>query len=261
MGTSAHLKRKHMPHSKRLLTKALCVLVFLSSTAALSQNLIATTVFDLALGEPFNIQECKYEVVEHEMGVEGIPVAKRNRGLFGKPNHISKMYRYTEEKPSRGKCFKRVGPFYTSSPLPGVELPPASPPNNQKVKLVYAEGLRPDIADSEDIWIGIQDSKLTGIRFYFNKKNERNVFRALSKKYGQPALSEKFTLQTPMGTLRDYYRAQWTSPKLQVTFLSLDTNQIGYDPQDAPLGYLSEVGSATVQYVAHEAAPLERNPL
>lgn len=250
-----------MPRSKRLLAKASCVLVFLCSTAVLAQNLIATTVFDLALGEPFNIQECKYEIVEQEMGMEGIPIAKRNRGLFGKPNHISRMYRYTENKPSRDKCFKRVGPFYTSSPPPGVELPPALPPNNQKVKLVYADGLRPEVADSEDIWIGIQDSKLTGIRFYFNTRNERNVFRALSKKYGQPALSERFTLQAPTGTLRDYYRAKWTLPRLQVTFLSLDTNQIGYDPQDAPLGYLSEVGSATVQYLAHEVTPLERNPL
>ncbi|MBS0515407.1 MAG: hypothetical protein JSS16_08035 [Proteobacteria bacterium] len=237
------------------------VFVLLSSTTALAKDSGPTSVFDLTLGEPFNIRECKYEVLEQQMGMEGIAVAKRNRGLLGKPDHISKMYRYTEAKPSADKCFQRVGPFYTSSPTPGASLPPALPPNNQKVKLVYADSSRPAIADSEDIWIGIQDSKLTGVRFYFQNRNEQNAFQTVSKKYGPPASTEKFTIQTPAGTLKSYYSAKWSFPKLQVTFLSLDTNQIGYDPQDAPLGYLSEVGSVTVQYKVQEAAKADNNPL
>jgi hypothetical protein len=247
--------------SKFTLAKVSFVLFFLSSATAFAKDLSSTSVFDLTLGEPFNIRECKYEILEQEMGMEGLPVAKRNRGLFGKPDHISKMYRYTEVKPSADKCFQRVGPFYTSSPIPGAELPPASSPNNQKVKLIYADSLRPALANSEDIWIGIQDAKLTGIRFYFQNRTERNVFQALAKKYGQPTSNEKFTLQTPMGTLKSYYSAKWSFPKLEVTFLSLDTNQIGYDPQDAPIGYLSEVGSVTVQYKIQEATKADNNPL
>lgn len=52
-----------------------------------------------------------------------------------------------------------------------------------------------------------------------------------------------------MGERKDYYEAKWLFPKLVVTFLSIDTNQIGYNPNDAPLGYLSKVGSVTIQYV------------
>ena len=235
--------------------------VLLSATCAFAQTVTSTSVFDLSLGEPFNIRECKFTIVEQEMGMEGMPVAKRNRGLFGKPDHILKMYRYTEDKPASDKCFKRVGPFYTSSPIPGVDLPPASTPNNQKVKLVYADSLRPALADSEDIWVGIQDSRLTGIRFYFQNRNEQNVFQTLEKKYGKPEASEKFTLQTPTGSIKSYYSATWRLPAMQVSFLSLDTNQIGYDPQDAPIGYLSEVGSVTVQYKIQEAAKVDNNPL
>jgi hypothetical protein len=236
-------------------------LVFLSSAMAFSQNLDSTAVFDLKLGEPFTIRECQFEVTGQEMGKEGIAVGKRNRGLFGKPDHVMKMYRYTEAKPASDKCFQRVGPFYTSTPMPGVPLPPVVPPNNQKVKLMYADSLRPSIADSEDIWVGIQDTKLTGIRFYFQHRNADSAFDVLVKKYGPPASNEKLVLETPTGTLRHYSIAKWNSPKLQVTFLGLDTNQIGYDPQDAPLGYRSQVGSVTVQYKGQETAKPTQNPL
>lgn len=149
---------------QRLLTfprKAALVLLTLCCTPVFSKDAQNYKVFDLALGEPFSIRECKYEIVEQEMGIEGVAVAKRNRGLFGKPHHTSRMYRYTESKPSADKCFQRVGPFYTSAPIPDVDLPSATPPNNQKVKLVYAESGRPAIADSNDIWVGIQGAKLT----------------------------------------------------------------------------------------------------
>lgn len=236
------------------------LIVFLFSTTAIAKD-TGTLVFDLNLGKPFNIRECRYEILEQEMGMEGVAVPKRNRGLFGKPNHISKRYHYTETKPSTGKCFQRVGPFYTSSPTPGMDLPPALPPNNQRVKLIYADGLRPAIADSEDIWVGIQDSKLTGLRFYFKNRNERNVYQVLLKKYGQPASNEKFTIQDPRGMVKSYYSAKWSLPRLQVTFLSLDTNQIGYDPQDAPIGFFSEIGSVTVQYKIQEMIKTDNNPL
>lgn len=235
--------------------------IFLLSVEANSKDLNPTTVFDLTLGQPFTVRECNYEVLENEIGMEGIAAGKRNRGLFGKPDHTSKIYRYTEVKPSADKCFQRVGPFYTSMPPPGLSLPPTTPPNNQKVKLIYSDGLRPAIADSEDIWVGIQDTRLTGIRFYFQTRNEQRTFQVLLQKYGHPASNEKYTLQTPTGTLKTFYSAKWEFPRLEVTFLSLDTNQIGYDPQDAPIGYLSEVGSVTVQYKIQEASTTDNNPL
>ena len=242
--------------------KKLAGCALLSCAAAFSKDLDVASVFDLTMGEPFAIRECKFEVSEQQMGMEGVAVPRRNRGLIGKPHHVSKMVRYTEAKPATDKCFQRVGPGYTSSPNPGADVTPGVAPNNQKVKLVYADSLRPGIADSEDIWVGIQDTKLTGIRFYFQNRNEANAFQALVKKYGQPASNEKFDLQMPNGQLRPYYRAQWNFPKLQVTFLSLDTNQIGYDPQDAPIGYRSEVGSVTIQYKAQAAAAKpDNNPL
>lgn len=42
---------------------------------------------------------------------------------------------------------------------------------------------------------------------------------------------------------------KWNFSNLKVTFLSIYTNQIGYDPNNAPIGYLSEVGSVTIQYI------------
>lgn len=234
---------------------------FLFPPILLAKDAVPTSVFDLVLGQPFTIRECSYEIVEREMGMEGVAVPKRNRGLFGKPDHVSKMYRYTEIKPATDKCFQRVGPFYTSPPIPGVALPPALPPNNQKVKLIYADDARPALADSEDIWIGIQDTRLTGIRFYFQNRNERNVLQVLIKKYGRPDSTEKFVLQTPEGTLRNYSNTNWNFPRLRVTFLSLETKQIGYDPQDSPIGYRSEVGSVTVQYLEQETIRGDGNPL
>ena len=218
------------------------------------------TVFDLVLNSTFDIRECAFEVVETQVGKEGIAVGKRNRGLFGKPDHVSRVYRYTEQMPASGKCFQRVGPFYTSSPVPGMPLPPVVPPNDQKVKLLYADDVRPSIADAEDIWVGIQDTKLTGVRFYFRTGNEREVLQTLQKKYGKPASSDKYYVQGPAGDIKNYYDAKWNLPELQVTFLSLDTNQIGYDPENAPLGYYSVVGSVTVQYKVQQARK-DNNPL
>ncbi len=241
-------------------TAAIALLLLIPS-AAFPKDAMPTSVFDLNLGEPFEVRECKYEIVEQEMGIEGVAVKKRNRGLFGKPDHVSRSYRYLESKPTADKCFQRVGPSYTSAPLPGVEIQPIAPPNNQKVKLVYADSLRPALADSDDIWVGIQNFKLTGVRFYFQSRNEQGVFQALLKKYGPATSKDKFTLSTPAGEVKTFYSAKWSLPRLQVTFLSLDTGQIGYDPQDAPIGHLSQVGSVTVQYKVQETVRPDNNPL
>ena len=235
--------------------------LLLTSSGAHAAGAAPTSVFDLTLGEPFVIRECRYEIVESEVGIEGIAVQKRNRGLFGRPERISRTYRYTELKPAKDKCFQRVGPFYTSAPPAGADLPAVTPPNNQKVKLVYSDETRPGIADSEDIWVGIQDSRLTGIRFYFHHRNEWTVLQALQKKYGQSMSGEKFSFQTSLGVVRSFYSTNWNFSNIDVKFLSLDTNQIGYDPQDAPIGDRSEVGSVTIQYRQLERAREEKNRL
>lgn len=227
-----------------------------SSVTFFSQDL---SVFDLKLNEPFNIRECKYDIEESADVSVG--------GLLGRKKKIlQRMYRYIETIPTEGKCFQRVGMYYTDSPPPGtsaaINLPPVVAPNNQVVKLVYANNLRPAIADSEDIWVGIQETKLTGVRFYFNYyKSEKTVFQVLNKKYGKPTTRQNFDLQTPVGVRKDYYKATWEFPKLTVTFLSLDTNRIGYDLNNAPLGYRSEVGSVMIQYKIAETKPKDNNPL
>lgn len=243
------------------------IILFTAITLALTVSAAAQelSVFDLKLNEPFDIRECRYEI-EETATLNGIPVPKNKwRGILGKKPNISKRYIYTETMPAADKCFQRVGMYYTDTPPAGTpaasNLPPVLPPNNQKVKLLYAQGLRPAIADSEDIWVGIQDSKLTGIRFYFRNSNEKNIFQILTKKYGKPMSMQNFDLQSPMGTRKDYYQGKWDFPKLSITFLSLDTNQIGYEPQNAPLGYLSEFGSVTIQYRTTENNPKDNNPI
>ncbi len=209
-------------------------------------------VFDLKLNDSFNIAECPCKVQE-TASMNGISVKKNKwRGLLGKKPNLSKMYVYSEQEPAKGKCFQRVGLYYTEPPVPGTPgadvLPIPLPPDNQKVKLLYAKDSRPGIADAEDIWVGIQDHKITGIRFYFNWHNADSVYQALLRKYGKPGSIQSFFITAPMGNKKDYNEAKWNFTQLAVTFLSLDTNQIGYVPGDAPLGYLSEVGSVTIQY-------------
>lgn len=240
-----------------------CLLGLLLVTSPASRALEAgvTTVFDLKLGTPFAIRECQFETIKNEVGIEGVATTKRNRGLFGRPERISTMYRYTELKPAQDKCFQRVGPFYTSAPPAGLEPPPVLPPNNQKVKLVYADELRPGLADAEDIWVGIQDGQLTGIRFYFQNRNEKNVIQALQRKYGTPTPGEKLTFMSASGVMRSLYSASWNFSNLSVKFSSLDTNQIGYDPQDAPIGDRSEVGSVTIQFKQPDKPREDKNRL
>lgn len=242
------------------------IILFIAITAFSSISVFAQdlSVFDLKLNEPFSIRECKYTIQE-SLTVNGIPIPNNGDGLIGRKAKKSKMYQYTEDVPDTDKCFQRIGMYYTDSPLPGTReaenLPPIVAPNNQVVKLMYAKDLRPAIANSEDIWVGIQETKLTGIRFYFRYTNEKNIFQVLTKKYGKPSSTQNFDLQTPMGTRKDYYQAKWEFPKLSVTFLSLDTNRIGYDMKNAPLGYLSEVGSVMIQYKITENKPKDNNPL
>lgn len=245
--------------------KQLILFILVSSVMVISASAQDLSVFDLKLNEPFSIRECKYDI-EEAATMNGIPVQKnRWRGILGKKPDITKKYTYVENDPASDKCFQRVGMYYTEVPTSGTpearNLPPVTAPNDQVVKLMYARDLRPSIADSEDVWVGIQNTKLTGVRFYFRYKNEKNVFDILTKKYGKPVSKQNFDLQTPNGTRKDYYEAKWDFPKLSVTFLSLDTNRIGYDMKNAPLGYLSEVGSVMIQYKIAENKPKENNPL
>lgn len=244
---------------KRILLLAILAAGFFTAVA---QDL---KVFDLKLNDTFNIRECACTTSENAYR-DGVAVKKNKwRGILGKKPDILKMYVYTENVPVTGKCFQRVGLYYTQAPVPGTQgadvLPVPLPPDNQKVKLVYAKELRPRIADAADIWLGIQNHKLTGIRFYFNYHNADSVYQTLVRKYGKPASQKNYTVTAPMGNSKDYYESKWVFATLTVTFLSLDTNQIGYDPNDAPLGYLSEVGSVTVQYKSTgKGTPRDNNP-
>lgn len=228
----------------------LLILILFLRDIAFAQDL---KVFDMVLGDSFNIRECSCQIVESAYK-NGIAVNKNKwRGLAGKKPDVLKMYSYTENMPKNDKCFQRIGLYYTQAPTPGApeaeKLPPVLPPNNEKVKLIYSKDKRPAIADEEDIWIGIQDHKLTGVRFYFNFHNAESVYQTLIKKYGNVSAKNDYSITTPMGQRKNYYEAKWLFPKLVVTYLSIDTNQIGYDSNNAPLGYLSEVGSVTIQYV------------
>lgn len=221
---------------------------------AFSQDL---SVFDLKLNEPFNIPECRYEITE--VAVLG------NGGLFSRSKKI-KMYKYSEAKPATGKCFQRVGIGYTQLPDPNIpsskNLPTVLPVTNGKVKLVYADNLRPSIALSEDIWIGIENSKLTGIRFYFPNLKANDIFQVIAKKYGKTSAVEDLYIQNGIGGRKEFYKAKWEPAKLSVTFLSLDTNQIGYDPADPyPAAYNSNLGSVTIQFEAADKKVKGVNPL
>ena len=221
---------------------------------AFSQDL---SVFDIKLNESFNIPECRSEITE--IAVLG------NGGLFRRSKKVN-MYKYSEAKPATGKCFQRVGFGYTKLPDPNVpaskNLPPVLPVTNGKVKLVYADNLRPSIALSEDIWIGIENSKLTGIRFYFPNLKANDIFQVITKKYGKASAIEDLYIQNGIGGRKEFYKAKWEFAKLSVTFLSLDTNEIGYDPADPyPAGYNSNLGSLTIQYKTADGKVKDINPL
>lgn len=244
-----------MKQKKSSILILLACVIYLSASAA-AQDL---SVFDLKLNESFDIPECPYEPAEIEV--------LGNGGLFSRSKKI-KMYRYSEAKPAAGKCFQRVGTSYTMMPNPNdpaaKKLPPVQPITDDKVKLIYADNLKPAVAASEDIWIGIENSKLTGLKFYFQNLKANEVYNILTKKYGKPISVEDFNIQNGIGGRKEFYKATWEFPKLKVTFLSLDTNQIGYDPappNDMPRGYISTVGSVMIQYKAADNKPKDVNPL
>lgn len=194
-------------------------------------------VFDLKLNEPFDIRECNFEITD--------------KNTYKK----RKMYRYTENQPATGKCFQRTGYGYTETPVSKDDLPPVQPPNNTIVKLLYADDLRPTIAESDDIWIGIQNSKLTGVRFYFPTTKADDVLKTLTTKYGKQTAIQNLNIQNGIGGRKDFYKATWEFPKLTVTLLSLDINSRGqYN------NYFSIIGSVVIQY-EDVAKPKETNPL
>lgn len=224
------------------------------SLSAFSQDL---SVFDLKLNEPFDIRECNYEGMDAKVQTSGI--------IFSSTKKV-KMYKYTEKTPATGKCFQRVGIGYTiptdTKDPTRKELPPVTPIVNSHLKLMYADNLRPTIAESEDIWIGVQKARLTGIRFYFPGVKANDIYKILVKKYGNQASVESFYITNGLGGRKDYYVAKWEFPKLTVTLRSLDTNKIGFDPaapSDWSNGFDNTVGSVTVQYLLDDK-PKETNP-
>ena len=165
------------------------------------------------------------------------------------------MYRYTENQPATGKCFQRIGIGYTETPAGKDDLPPVQPPNNTIVKLVYSDDLRPSIAESDDVWVGIQDFKLTGVRFYFPTTKADDIFQTLTTKYGKNTSTQNLNIQNGVGGRKDFYKAKWEFPKLTVTLLSLDVNSRGqYN------NYFSIIGSVVIQY-ENAAKPKDNNPL
>lgn len=237
------------------------VLILVAAVVYLSVSVSAQdlSVFDLKLNEPFNIPECRYEAAE-------VPVVSGG-GLFSRGKKV-KMYRYSEAKPAAGKCFQRVGTSYTMMPYANdpaaKKLPAVRPVTDDKVKLIYADDLKPALATSEDIWIGIENAKLTGVKFYFQNLKANEIYNVLIKKYGKPTSAEDFTIQNGIGGRKDFYKAIWDFPKIKVTFLSLDTNQIGFDPappNDQPAGYSSTIGSVMIQYKTSDKNQKDNNPL
>ena len=238
------------------------ILFFIISVGVQGQDL---KVFDIQLGKPMDIRECNFKVYEFA-SKDGIAVKKnKGRGLLDRKPNISKMYMYTENTPQKDKCYQRVGLYYTEIPTPGTaaaeNLTDILSPNNQKVKLIYPKDSRPGIADREDIWIGIQNNKITGVKFYFNIHNAKAVYQTLVRKYNKPTSRQNFSISTPAGNNINYYETIWDFSNLKATFLSIDTNQIGYDPNNAPIGYSSDVGSVTIQYYSEEKMLEDKNKL
>jgi hypothetical protein len=176
------------------------------------------SVFDLELGKPFEVRECRYEIVTVPFGQQGLLI-KRTR----------QQYQYIEVKPEDGKCFKREGFGYTTlamDPYDGkaLPLPPAGPLVNGDVKVIHADSLRPGLVGDQEIWVRVAAGVLQAVKFYFPTTAIEDVHLALEAKYGAPTRIQNFSSNRGRDGRIDYYIATWVRPKLTVVLTSLDVS-------------------------------------
>lgn len=203
-------------------------------------------VFDLELNKPFDVRECRYDVISVPIGRQGLLVKR-----------TTSMYRYLEVTPESGKCFQREGVGYTVEPMdmngnPN-PLPPAGPLVDGDVKVIHADALRPSLVGDKWIWVRVAGGTLQAVKFYFPESGTNDVQQALVAKYGAPTRIEKRFLDRRSEGRLDYYIATWQRPRLTVVMTSLDVSlDMG--------GSASTVGHVRVDYGA-PVQKIEKNRL
>lgn len=222
------------------------LLMSVTSTAIAAQksNLL---VFDILLNAPFDINECRYEIVS-------VPTGKK--GLLSRDIMI-KMYKYSEQKPDTGKCFQREGPGYTvpamDANLNPKPLPPAGPVVDGDIRIIYSDTSRPTIIGDKWVWVRVSKSKIQAVKFYFPALGINDVRRAIDAKYGPPNKIDNLYLDRYEDGKLEFYLAKWVHPMLSVELTSVDTS-MDYD------GPRNSVGYVRVDY-GRPAAQIDNNPL
>lgn len=237
-----------MQHIRRLAPLAAACLCFAASGAASAQSTSASRlffVFDLELNKPFKVRECNIEIVTVPVGKQGL-LLKRT----------SQMYRYTEEKPTTGNCFKRAEGYGFDDPNVSGQLrtlPPPPPFGGGDAQIIYADDARPSLIGDKWVWVRVTDGVLTLVKFYFPALNIKDVRAALDAKYGKATDVENLSFRQGSQPPLDYYVAKWQLPALTVGLTSVDTG-LSYDGPRFSVGYAyAELGG--------RPAKTDKNPL
>lgn len=204
-------------------------------------------VFDIVLDAPFDIRECRYEIVSVPTGEKGL----LSRDI------MTQMYKYTETKPDTGKCFQKEGFGYTVPAMDGnlnpKPLPPAGLIAEGDARIIYADSSRPALVGDKWIWVRVKNSRIQAVKFYFPALNINDVRKALDVKYGSPSKVDNLYLDRYEEGKLDFYVAKWVLPMLSVELTSVDTS-MDYD------GPRYSAGHVRIDY-GQQAAQIDNNPL
>jgi hypothetical protein len=237
-----------MQHIRRRAPLAAACLCLAASGVVPAQSTSASrmfSVFDLQLNQPLKVRECNIEIVTVPVGKQGLLVKR-----------TSQMYRYTEETPATGSCFKRGGGYGFDDPNVSGQLrtlPPPPPFSGGDAQIIYADDARPSLIGDKWVWVRVTDGVVTLVKFYFPALSIKDVRAALDAKYGKATGIDNLSFRQGSQPPLDYYVAKWELPQLTVGLTSVDTG-LSYDGPRFSVGYaFVELGGRT--------AKADKNPL
>lgn len=184
-------------------------LLFVSSVFAQGDKKIFGV---LELGVPVAFKECNLILEEFQY------LGDQQGGLLGKLTS-KKRYRYAYDKnpPTDAPCYRRINldkvVFNKKSEIIPLPLPRPS----AWVSFVFPDDAHPALAaKNEVIGFFLDDGRLDGAMFKFDKNDSDTVLASLKKKYGNKPKITPMKWQNSTGAVVDYYIAEWHFPTFKV---------------------------------------------
>ncbi len=170
----------------------------------------------LELNVPTTLSECHLELKDFQY------LGDQQGGLLGKLTSRKRwVYEYDKAAPVSAPCYER--PYFKDvvynkkSEIP--PLPLARP--SRWVLIKFPENAAPAmVAENTVLSFFLDDGRVDGAFFRFNKNEADSVFANLKKKYGQRPKITPMKWQNSTGAVVEYYIAEWDLPTFKVTMES-----------------------------------------